>query len=58
MRRILQIASVLALVGTIVPAVLFLGGTISLPATKTWMLASTVLWFATVPFWMGRGTDG
>jgi len=54
MRRILQTASALALAGTIIPAALYLGGGIELPVVKGWMLASTILWFATVPFWMGR----
>lgn len=57
MRRILQVISALALAGTIVPAALYLGGGIELPVVKGWMLASTIAWFATVPFWMGRGRD-
>ena len=57
MKRVLQIASAFALAGTIVPSAIYLGGGIELPVVKGWMLASTILWFATVPFWMGRGPD-
>ena len=52
MRRILQVLSWLALAATLVPAVLYLGDAMPLATVKTWMLAGTVVWFATVPMWM------
>ena len=53
-RRLLQIVSWVALAGIIVPPSLFLTGTISLEASKDWMLMATVLWFVVTPLWMGR----
>ena len=52
MRRILQVVSWLALAATIVPSILYLGDSMPLATVKTWMLAGTVVWFATVPMWM------
>jgi hypothetical protein len=54
MRRVTQIVSALALVGTILPPALFLGGRLDLAQVKTWMFAATVVWFAATPFWMER----
>ncbi|HLP07765.1 MAG TPA: hypothetical protein VK178_06335 [Opitutaceae bacterium] len=54
MRTLARLVSFLALAGIIVPPALYLAGVLSLPAVKTWMLASTLAWFATVPLWMGR----
>lgn len=54
MRRALQGLSWLALLGSIVPAVLYLGGSLDLAALKTAMLLATLLWFLTVPLWMER----
>lgn len=54
MRRITQIVSGLALVGTILPAVLFLGGSLELAQVKTWMFVATVVWFVATPLWMER----
>lgn len=54
MRTVAQILSWLALLGTLVPSLAFLAGSMTLDAVKTWMLVSTVLWFITVPFWMDR----
>jgi hypothetical protein len=53
-----RLLSWLALAGTIGPAMLFFGGQITLDETKSWMLAATVLWFATAPLWMDRKQDG
>jgi hypothetical protein len=49
-----RVLSWLALAGTIVPAMLFFGGQITLGQTQSWMLAATILWFATAPLWMDR----
>lgn len=54
MRLLLQIISWLALAGTIAPALIYLGGGMALDQVKWWMLIATVVWFATVPLWMGR----
>ncbi len=54
MRKLAQIISWLALVGTLVPAIVYLAGSITLPAVKAWMLGFTVIWFVTVPIWMDR----
>ena len=54
MPRLAKILSYLALVGTIVPAILYLADRVALPALKLAMLIATLVWFVTVPFWMGR----
>jgi hypothetical protein len=54
MRKLAQIISWLALVGVIVPSLLYLGGRMTLPAVKLWMLVFTMVWFVTVPIWMER----
>ena len=54
MRRAAQIASFVALAGTIVPALLFFADQMDLDRVKTWMLASTFLWFVATPLWMER----
>ena len=54
MHTIAKLVSSLALAGIIVPPALYLAGSLSLPAVKVWMLVATVVWFVTVPFWMGR----
>ena len=58
MRTVAQIISWIALVGTLAPAVAYLAGSLTLDAVKTWMLVSTVVWFVTVPVWMGRADKG
>jgi hypothetical protein len=54
MRLLLQIVSWLALTATALAPVLYAAGQIALPPTKVAMLLATIVWFATVPFWMGR----
>lgn len=54
-RIIIQIVSWLALVGTIVPSVLFLAGRIDLEQSKWVLLVATIAWFLTAPLWIGRG---
>lgn len=53
-RSVLQLISCLALVGTILPSVLFLADRMSLDASKGWLLGATVAWFIATPLWMGR----
>lgn len=57
MRVILQIVSWAAILATIIPSILFLAGRMTLDQSKWWLLAATVVWFATAPLWMGRGGD-
>ena len=57
MRLAAQIASWVALAGTIVPALLFFSDRLDLDHVKTWMLAATVLWFVATPLWMERKRD-
>jgi hypothetical protein len=54
MRALARFVSLAALVGTIVPPLLFFAGWIDLDATKWWMLAATVAWFVATPLWMER----
>ena len=54
MKTLTQIISWLALAATIVPPVLYLGGGMELDRVKVWMLIATIVWFVTVPLWMGR----
>jgi hypothetical protein len=54
MRALARFVSLVALVGTIVPPLLFFAGRMDLAATKWWMLAATVAWFVATPLWMDR----
>ena len=56
MKRILQAISWIALAGTLVPSLLYLGGSLTLPQVKLWMMVGTLVWFGTVPCWMDRKT--
>lgn len=53
-RHLARAASFLALAATILPALLFATDTLSHEALRSWMLAATILWFATAPVWMER----
>jgi hypothetical protein len=52
MKKIAQMVSALALLGTVVPAVLFFNDTMDLSSVKTWMLIATVVWFISATLWM------
>ena len=54
MRLVLQVISGIALVATLLPAVFYANGAMTLPSVKSWMLAATVAWFVTTPMWMDR----
>ena len=54
MIAVARFLSWLALAGSIVPAVLFVKDQITLDQTKLWMLAATIVWFASAPMWMNR----
>jgi hypothetical protein len=51
-RKVLQLASSLALTGIVIPPVLYFGGELARDVMETVMLVATVLWFAATPFWM------
>jgi hypothetical protein len=53
-RRAARLVSLVSLVGTILPPVLFFTGHMDLDATKVWMLVATIAWFAATPVWMDR----
>lgn len=53
-RRLVQLISWVALLGTIVPPALFLAKRIDLAQSQWWMLLATVVWFVATPLWMGR----
>ncbi len=55
MRPILQIISILALLGTIGPPLIFLVGGMDVDAVKLLMLIATILWFVVAPFAWERG---
>ena len=57
MRKISLVVSVIALLLVITPACLYLVGEIDKPLMKYLMLGGTVLWFASSPMWIGRGTS-
>lgn len=48
------VVSLLALVGTMVPSILFFSGRMGLDRMKLWMLVATVVWFVTATRWMGQ----
>lgn len=54
MRTVARLVSLVSLVGTILPPVLFFTGHMDLDATKLWMLVATIAWFAATPVWMDR----
>jgi hypothetical protein len=55
MTKIAKILGPLALVLTILPPLLFLGKAMSEPNMKIAMLAGTILWFATAPWFLKGG---
>ena len=57
MKRIAQIISGLAILGTILPPCLFFADQLTLPAMQQWLLITAVLWFVATPFWMEHRTS-
>jgi hypothetical protein len=53
-RSVLQLLSLAALAGLVAGAVLFFADAITLETLQRWLLVTTVLWFVTTPFWVGR----
>jgi hypothetical protein len=54
MKRAAQVVSLAALVGTILPPVLFFAGRMDIETMKWAMLVATVAWFAATPLWMKK----
>ena len=54
MRRILQTISWLSLAAVVLPALLFLYGSVELTAVKSTLLVATIAWFIATPMWMGK----
>lgn len=55
-RLILQAVSGAALATVLVAALLFFADSLTLPQTQAWMVAGTLAWFASAPFWMEHKT--
>lgn len=54
MNKSARAVSLIALVATIVPSMLFFLGILSHDVVKWTALAGTVFWFVSTPVWMGR----
>jgi hypothetical protein len=52
MRKLLQLASYLALAGIVIPPILYFRGELGRDVVNTVTLLASVLWFAATPFWM------
>jgi len=52
MRKMLQLASSLALAGIVIPPILYFSGELAHDVMNTVTLLASVLWFAVTPFWM------
>lgn len=57
MKRFWQFISLIALLLTIVPPVLFFRGDIAQEQQNWYMLAGAVAWFISALFWLGKRTD-
>ena len=59
MRPILQIISLLALIGLTLPSIIFLAGRMELDTVKWLMLLATIVWFvaATPLMWKDNGAE-
>ena len=54
MNSIAKVASLVGLLATLVPCVLFFLGTLEFDSMKWVVLAGTIVWFVATPLWMGR----
>ncbi len=54
MRTFSKYLGIVALAGTILPAVLFMFKLLPLDTMKAVMLVATLVWFVTAPLWIGR----
>ncbi len=56
MKKLLPVLSFLGLALVLAPPIAYLAGSVDKASMSTIMLVGTLLWFATVSFWMGRQT--
>ncbi|MEQ9438300.1 MAG: hypothetical protein RIG62_04600 [Cyclobacteriaceae bacterium] len=54
MKLLLQLISLVGLLLTIVPSLLYFTGSLSLSTQQWLMFIGTLLWFSTAPFWMNK----
>ena len=54
MRKVLQLASCLALAGIVIPPILYFRGELAHDPMNTVTLVASVLWFVVTPFWMNN----
>ena len=57
-RPILQIVSLLALIGLTLPSIIFLAGRMELDTVKWVMLLASIVWFVTATPWMWKDNGG
>lgn len=57
MKALLKIISFIGLALTVIPAFLVFHGSISLETCQHLMLAGTLCWFLTAPYWMNQKSD-
>jgi hypothetical protein len=57
MRSWLRVVSFIGLGLTVVPAFLVFAGSMAWTTHARLMMAGTVVWFATAPFWLGRSSN-
>ncbi len=57
MKRLLPIISLLGLVCVIGPPIAYLIDAVEKDAMTNLMLLGTIVWFVTVPLWMGRHSE-
>lgn len=54
MKKLIPLASAIALALVIIPACLYLADAIDKPRMQSLMLSGTILWFVSAPFWLGK----
>ena len=54
----LKLISLLALISTVVPSVLYFTGALLRSAVKALALIGTIDWFVATPLWMNRDPEG
>ncbi|MFC5192717.1 hypothetical protein ACFPIK_13145 [Algoriphagus aquatilis] len=57
MKSVLKLASVIGLMFSIVPPVLFFLGNMELDTMKLWMGIGMLAWMVTAPFWINKQED-
>lgn len=58
MKIFAQVLSGVGLAGLLLPAILFLSGTLDQESVKELVLYATVLWFVAAPYWMLKDDQG